>query len=226
MSSAYQQIFPTNLPRSLLNFLAPTVAPFIPTCFLDCMCRYWIACAADEIIAASPSIVGSIGVLSDHGFGEVKKMRKEGRSRRIYTTGAAKGGIDEYLPVRKNQVADVHRLLNEHLALFSAAVKESRGDRLRPELAARLVYKSRARSSWVSWFSSCLGGPSKWRLRKAARNGLGLFDGSIYTGEVGRKVGLIDGIGEMRTEMQQRYGKRVRLESFEPKINLLRDFVR
>ena len=33
--------------------------------------------------------------------------------------------------------------------------------------------------------------------------------------EVGKEVGLVDSVGEMRTEMQKRFGRHVRLEKVE-----------
>ena len=42
--------------------------------------------------------------------------------------------------------------------------------------------------------------------------GSGLFDGSVYTGEVGVELGLVDKVGELRSELQSRYGRFVQLE--------------
>ena len=57
--------------------------------------------------------------------------------------------------------------------------------------------------------------PSKRTVRKLAKSGTGLFDGSVYSGEVGLELGLVDGVGEMRTELQKRFGRFVRLETME-----------
>ena len=46
--------------------------------------------------------------------------------------------------------------------------------------------------------------------------GAGLFDGAVYSGEVAREVGLVDGVGEMRSELQKRYGRRVRQSRASP----------
>ena len=51
-----------------------------------CSGGYYIACAADEIIADPNSIVGSIGVIT-RGFGYVKAIKKEGLTRRVHTAG-------------------------------------------------------------------------------------------------------------------------------------------
>ena len=41
-----------------------------------------------------------------------------------------------------------------------------------------------------------------------------------HTSQVGKEIGLVDGVGEMRTELQRRYGRYVRLESVEPEAHL------
>lgn len=40
----------------------------------------------------------------------------------------------------------------------------------------------------------------------------------VYTGEVGKELGLVDHVGELRTELQARYGRFVRLETVEEDI--------
>ena len=52
---------------------------------------YYIACAADEIVADANSIVGSIGVIS-RGFGFVKSLKKKGVERRVHAAGDSKSG--------------------------------------------------------------------------------------------------------------------------------------
>ena len=88
-----------------------------------------------------------------------------------------------------------------------AAVREGRGDKLRPEAAARL------HSSTAGGLGGCFGAPGKSSLRRLVKKGAGLYDGSVYSGEVGLEVGLVDGVGELRTELQKRYGRFVRLET-------------
>ena len=95
---------------------------------------------------------------------------------------------------------------------FIAAVKEGRGERLRPEEAARLHLSTLGGAGCAGLF---FGGPSKGSLRRLVRDGVGLFDGSVYSGEVGKEIGLVDGVGEMQVELRNRYGKHVRLETVE-----------
>ncbi len=48
-----------------------------------------------------------------------------------------------------------------------------------------------------------------------------LFSGEFWTGAQALKLGLVDGIGDLRTMMRERYGKRVRLRLIEPRRHWL-----
>ena len=48
-----------------------------------------------------------------------------------------------------------------------------------------------------------------------------LFSGEFWTGAQGLKLGLVDGIGDVRTMMRERFGKRVRLRLVEPRRHWL-----
>src|SRR5438105_1554971 len=67
---------------------------------------YWLACAADEIIADPASIVGSIGVISA-GFGFQDFLARYGIERRVHTSGERKSMLD---PFRTEKPEDVERL--------------------------------------------------------------------------------------------------------------------
>jgi signal peptide peptidase SppA len=43
-----------------------------------------------------------------------------------------------------------------------------------------------------------------------------LFNGEVFTGKRALALGLVDGIGDLRSVMRQRYGERVRLRPIEP----------
>ena len=86
---------------------------------------------------------------------------------------------------------------------FISAVREGRGDRLRPEEAACVHYTTTGLLCGGAFGSR----PSKRHLAKLVRNGAGMFDGSVYTGEVARTIGFVDELGEMRTVLQRRYGR-------------------
>ncbi|MFT6705146.1 MAG: protease-4, partial [Gammaproteobacteria bacterium] len=59
---------------------------------------YYIACAADEILSAKASLVGSIGVVVN-GFGAVDAMKKLGVERRLITAGTNKALLDPFMPL-------------------------------------------------------------------------------------------------------------------------------
>lgn len=90
---------------------------------------YWIACAADEIVADPSSIVGSIGVISS-GFGLEGLAEKLGVERRLTTAGGQKSFLDPFRPVEPWQQARLEALLSALHAEFAGWVKARRGARL------------------------------------------------------------------------------------------------
>jgi len=93
---------------------------------------YYIASAADDIYADKASLVGSIGVIMN-GFGFVDSLKKLGVERRLYTAGEHKGFLDPFSPENKDEVAHVHKMLENIHQQFIAAVKAGRGDRLKDD---------------------------------------------------------------------------------------------
>lgn len=51
-----------------------------------------------------------------------------------------------------------------------------------------------------------------------------LFSGEFWTGKRGLELGLVDGLGELRTVLQERYGAKVRLPVIGPRRRLLQRF--
>lgn len=147
---------------------------------------YWLACAADEIIGDSASIVGSIGVISA-GFGFQDMIARFGVERRVHTSGDRKSMLD---PFRAEKLEDVERLRGLQAEIhdgFKDWVRQRRGTRLKAEQAM-------------------------------------LFSGEFWTGKRCLDLGLIDGIGELRTVLQQRYGAKVHLPLIAPKRSLMQRF--
>jgi len=177
---------------------------------------YYIASAADEIIADPSSIVGSVGVISS-GFGYVGKMRKEGLERRLYTAGRSKGGVDPYTPLSKQKplLASQRRLLEELHTNFISDVKQGRGERLQPEAAAQLHCATHG-----GCLQALLAVLNPWHLDGLVRDGAGLFDGSVYSGQVAKDLGLVDTVGEMHTELKRRFGRRVYIERETRKFDI------
>jgi len=90
---------------------------------------YYVAAAADEIIADRASIVGSIGVRMD-SFGFVDSLEKLGVERRLLTAGDNKALMDPFLPVVPEQVDHLQTILDNIHVQFIDAVRNGRGDRL------------------------------------------------------------------------------------------------
>jgi serine protease SohB len=90
---------------------------------------YMIACAGDEIVADTYSIVGSIGVVSA-SFGFEKLIKKLGIERRVYTAGASKRQLDAFKPERPEDIRRLKALQTKIHEDFIALVKKSRGKRL------------------------------------------------------------------------------------------------
>ncbi len=96
---------------------------------------YWLACAADEIVANAMSVVGSIGVIGG-GFGVGGALARLGVERRLYTAGANKARLDPFSPERPEDVAFVRALLDDLHASFKDWVRTRRAGRLRAEEGA------------------------------------------------------------------------------------------
>ncbi|MGX6448344.1 S49 family peptidase, partial [Patulibacter sp. S7RM1-6] len=95
---------------------------------------YWLACAADEIVAHPTSLVGSIGVVSG-GFGLQGAIDRLGIERRLHTAGENKARLDPFRPEDPDDVAWLRGELEELHGMFTAWVRERRGARLRGDEA-------------------------------------------------------------------------------------------
>lgn len=91
---------------------------------------YWLAAAADEIIADSNSILGSIGVVSA-GFGFEDAIEKLGIHRRLHTQGERKRMLDPFLPEKPDEVERLLELQADMHASFKGWVRARRGDKLK-----------------------------------------------------------------------------------------------
>jgi signal peptide peptidase SppA len=90
---------------------------------------YWLACAADEIVANPMSVVGSIGVLGG-GFGVGGALAKLGVQRRLYTAGENKARLDPFSPERPQDIEFVRSLMTELHDRFKAWVRVRRAGKL------------------------------------------------------------------------------------------------
>jgi signal peptide peptidase SppA len=91
---------------------------------------YWLACAADEIIADPASIVGSIGVISS-GFGFQDLIARFGVERRVHTSGENKSMLDPFRAEKPEDVERLKRLQAEIHDGFKDWVRQRRGTRLK-----------------------------------------------------------------------------------------------
>ena len=90
---------------------------------------YYIAAAADEIVAAPASLVGSIGVVFA-SFGFEEAIERLGVERRIYAAGDNKAFLDPFSSVAPEQQQFWQSVLDTTHRQFVEAVRQGRGDRL------------------------------------------------------------------------------------------------
>src|SRR5215468_9742252 len=87
---------------------------------------YMIACAADEIVCDSSSIVGSIGVVGGT-FGFNRLIERLGIERRVYTAGERKVMLDPFQPEKPEDVAHLKAIQQDIHEGFITLVKGRRG---------------------------------------------------------------------------------------------------
>jgi len=191
-------------------------------CFVDEMCTsggYFAACAADAIVAAPCALVGSVGVIT-RSFGYARQLRRAGVERRVMTAGAAKAGVDPYLPQTRAAVARERRVLEELHGEFVRVVAASRGGRLDRRAAANLGSRADAHD-WVALSPRGLSSlpPWRWLLNgPRAAAGDGLFDGSVHAAKTAVEIGLVDAVAEDAFDdaLKARYGPRIFLKRLSP----------
>jgi len=134
---------------------------------------YWLAAAADEIIADPSSIIGSIGVVSA-GFGFTEAISKLGIERRVHAQGERKRLLDPFLPEKAEDVA--------RLEALQADIHHGFKDWVRTRRAGKLV------GDEAALFNGDI-----WTGRQGLENGLvdGLGDvRSVMRARYGEKVRL------------------------------------
>ncbi len=90
---------------------------------------YYIAAAADEILVAPSSLVGSIGVVSA-SFGLEEAIERLGVERRVFTAGDNKAFLDPFSEIDPSQQLFWQEVLETTHRQFVEAVRAGRGDRL------------------------------------------------------------------------------------------------
>ncbi len=148
---------------------------------------YWLACAADEIMADANSVVGSIGVIAA-GFGFAEAIARLGVERRLYTAGRNKSLLDPFMPAKQEDIDRLKALQAEIHANFIAWVRDRRGTRLAGDDAT-------------------------------------LFEGAFWTGAQAKQLGLIDALGDARSDLRRRFGDKVRFRRFGARDGALRRWI-
>jgi protease-4 len=90
---------------------------------------YYVAAAADRIVAAPASLVGSIGVINA-GFGFKDAIERLGVERRVFTAGDNKAFLDPFSAISSEQREFWQQVLSTTHRQFIDDVKAGRGDRL------------------------------------------------------------------------------------------------
>jgi len=94
---------------------------------------YYIISATDRIYANQSSLVGSIGVILDAGFGFNDIMKKYGVERRVFTAGEHKDMLDPFSPLNPADKKFVEKMLRKVHMQFIDAVKKGRGTALKDD---------------------------------------------------------------------------------------------
>lgn len=92
---------------------------------------YYVISGVNKIYANPSSIVGSIGVLLDGGFGFTEVMKKIGVERRLFTAGQHKGSFDPFSPLKPDDKRNVEKMLREVHQQFISVVRSGRGTALK-----------------------------------------------------------------------------------------------
>ncbi len=102
---------------------------------------YYIASAADDIVASPASLVGSIGVIYA-GFGFQEAIDQLGIERRVVTAGENKAFLDPFQPLDAEVASFWQTVLNQTHEQFIDDVQAGRGERLSdsPELFSGLIW--------------------------------------------------------------------------------------
>lgn len=102
---------------------------------------YYIAAAADEIVASPVSLVGSIGVIYA-GFGFEEAIERIGVERRVLTAGENKAFLDPFQPMDEASEDFWQSVLDQTHRQFVDDVRAGRGERLSdsPDIFSGLIW--------------------------------------------------------------------------------------
>lgn len=206
--SAAQSEIIANYIRSKANSTKKKVVAFVQD--VAASGGYFIATAADEIIAlANTSIVGSIGVLYS-GFGLSEFIHKHGIERRLYTAGENKVLLDTFSKPKKGAEQFIANLLaqtHEHFKNFVLGSRSSQIQacfeerRLHPtDQERKLCHKERTSTHHIH---------DEDRYEAYIDY---LFSGKFWLASEAISLGLIDDVAvDYEGYLKSRYGKKIKL---------------
>ena len=106
--------------------------------------------------------------------------------------------------------------------LYTAGAKKSMLDPFLPEDAEDVDRLGAIQKDVHDYFKSLVRDRRGKRLNGARTR---IFSGEVFTGEDARKLGLVDGLGDLRGVMRERFGEKVRLRPVEQRRPRLGSFL-
>lgn len=94
--------------------------------YLAASAAYWLAAAADEIIAAPSALVGSVGVRAQH-VDVSRSLDRDGVTVTEISTPASKVDLSPYKPLSDAARAEIQRIVDEGYSAFAADISAARG---------------------------------------------------------------------------------------------------
>jgi protease IV len=152
---------------------------------------YYIACAADEILAYPSTITGSIGVMAE--FYNIENLAgKVGVSVEVMKSGEYKATGHWMKTMTDKEREYLQGVIDDTYDQFLEAVVENR---------ASVIISMAVESSGEGESSSDPGAAFTLEQKKTIVRGLA--DGRIYTGRQAVENGLIDGLGDIRSAIDR-----------------------
>jgi serine protease SohB len=103
--------------------------------------------------------------------------------------------------------------------VYTAGERKAILDPFRPESAEDIAHLRTIQSDIHDSFKALVRARRGKRLKGAEKD---LFSGAFWTGRKAVELGLVDGIGDLRTVARDRFGEKVRLKVMEPSRGWLR----
>jgi len=102
--------------------------------------------------------------------------------------------------------------------LYTAGENKARLDPFSPEKPEDVDWLKGLQDEIHTYFKSLV---RERRGRRLPKEGPDLFNGDVWLGTTATELGLIDGLGDARATLRERFGKKVRIKTIAPKRGLL-----